>query len=116
MERDMLDLDRIDELREEIGPDAFSEVVELFLDEVENALLRLGTAETLADDLHFLKGCALNLGFSTFAATVSEAERLARTGEGKRVNPAAIRAVFAESKQVFVDALCPQSAKNAAAG
>lgn len=80
----MLDLERIAELREEVGADAFGEVVEMFVEEVEEVLHRLDPsaefAET-ADKLHFLRGCALNLGFRRFADECYTREKILRTGQ-----------------------------------
>ncbi len=63
----MIDWSRIHELRDEIGADDFQEVVDLFMSEVEDSLTDLGAASTdssrLQEQLHFLKGSALNLGF-----------------------------------------------------
>ncbi|MFM2354600.1 MAG: hypothetical protein RLZZ528_336 [Pseudomonadota bacterium] len=101
----MLDWDRITELRDEIGTDAFGEVVELFLDEVESALLRLGAEGPVEEGLHFLKGCALNLGFRRFATVTSEGEMLARAGRGGEVDLAQVREVYAQSKRQFVAGL-----------
>ena len=41
----MIDWTRVEELRNEIGPEDFAEVAELFLMEVEDTLSRLGTAK-----------------------------------------------------------------------
>ncbi|MBM7067063.1 Hpt domain-containing protein [Actibacterium sp. 188UL27-1] len=66
----MIDWDRVNELRNEVGNDGFAEIVELFLDEADAAIrdLKNGVSENdLEQALHFLKGCALNLGFSELA-------------------------------------------------
>ena len=67
----MIDWARIEELRFEIGEDGVGEVVEIFLEEVEETLTDLGSAQTDEDRaarLHFLKGSALNLGLNALAA------------------------------------------------
>lgn len=67
----MIDWARFEELRLEIGEDGIGEVVEIFLEEVEETLEVLGTPQTdeaRAARLHFLKGSALNLGFTELAA------------------------------------------------
>lgn len=61
---------RVHELREEIGDDSFDEVVTLFLDESDSVIARGGAGFT-PDDLHFLRGAALNLGFAELAAACS---------------------------------------------
>lgn len=57
---------RVHELRAEIGDDGFSEVVAMFLDESDTVIAR-ADAGLSPDDLHFLKGAALNLGFADLA-------------------------------------------------
>lgn len=99
----MIDWDRVAQLREEVGPEAFGEVVELFLDEVDEVTGRLQRAadpDRLRDDLHFLKGSALNLGFRDLGAMCHEAERLAVAGGLPAVAP--VLACFAASRAAFV--------------
>ena len=66
----MIDWSRVQELRREIGEEGFAEVVELFLDEVETVIGRLaaGSGNISAEDMHFLKGSALNLGLQNLAS------------------------------------------------
>lgn len=104
----MIDWDRVAQLRDEVGPESFLEVVELFLEEVDEAIARLGAsadAADLAGELHFLKGSALNLGFERFGQVCQEAERLAARGEGAAVAVPPILACYADSRQVFLDSL-----------
>lgn len=73
----MIDWDRVAALREEVGPDDFEEVVDIFLDEVDEEIATLTAyrnSTQLAEKLHFLKGSALNLGFTDFST-------LCQTGE-----------------------------------
>ncbi len=70
----MIDWTRVSELRDEIGAEDFGEIVEIFLEEVEEEIsaLRDGVEnEALEAKLHFLKGSALNLGFADFATILS---------------------------------------------
>ena len=63
-------------LRDEVGAEDFDEVLELFLEEVEETLGHLGDAgRSIEHDLHFLKGSALNLGFTETARLCIEGER-----------------------------------------
>jgi HPt (histidine-containing phosphotransfer) domain-containing protein len=82
----VMDWTRLDELRAEVGDDALGEVLALFLEETDDMALRLaggGDPATLADDLHFMKGAALNLGFSALADACRRAEAaLAADGSG----------------------------------
>lgn len=101
----MLDWSRIDELRDEIGAEDFGDVVELFLEEVEEVISRLRTnpdREQLEQDLHFLKGSALNLGFSSFSILCQEGERLSCAGQPDLVDIAAIVEEYERSRDRFL--------------
>lgn len=99
----MIDWERVAELRDEIGEDGFSEVLELFLDEVETVVMRLGARpEKLEDDLHFLKGSAWNLGFTSFGAACQSGERRAAAGCGAEVDISAVIATYNASKKAFM--------------
>lgn len=79
----MIDWARIHELRDEIGAEDFGEVVELFLSEVEERLETLNADKPLGEleeDMHFLKGSALNLGFDQMASLCHDSEKCARSG------------------------------------
>lgn len=104
----MIDWDRVDELREEIGSEDFGEVVDLFLDEVEEVIDRLRDGPKMDDleaDLHFLKGGALNLGFRAFSQLCQAGEAAAAAGKADTVDVDAILDAFAESKDVFAQKL-----------
>lgn len=73
----MIDWDRVDELRDEIGADDLAEVLQMFLDEVDEKfaeLLASQSPQPLAEDMHFLKSSALNIGFAKLAELCSAAE------------------------------------------
>lgn len=73
----MIDWARVAELREEIGEDGFTEVAELFMQEIAQVVERLPDqidANALKSDLHFVKGSALNLGFSDLATLCAAGE------------------------------------------
>ena len=73
----MIDWERVEELRGEFGFDEFCEVVQLFLDEVEESLERLRQPQSearRAEEFHFLKGSALNLGFAELGRLCAEGE------------------------------------------
>lgn len=95
----MIDWDRVQSLREEVGADDFAEVVDLFLEEVDEALGRLSatlTPAALSAEMHFLKGSALNLGFAEFARLCQEGERTPANAD-----LAAIQATYTVSKAAF---------------
>ena len=100
----MIDWQRVADLREEIGPEDFDEVVPLFLEEVASvtADLRSGPDLTrLEEDLHFLKGSALNLGFEAFSELCHAGEKAAAAGHAATVNVPEILDCFDASKSVF---------------
>lgn len=104
----MIDWDRVTELRDEIGPDDFGEVVELFLDEVETEIetLRVDHDQArLEARLHFLKGSALNLGFEEFSRKCQQGETAAAQGEADGVDIPTILSCYAASKSEFLGAL-----------
>lgn len=103
----MIDWSRVSELREEIGAADFDEVVEIFLEEVEGVLtkLRAGDRTQLEQDLHFLKGSALNLGFRQFSNQCQQGERASAQGASDSVNLTDIIALYDNSKTVFLNEL-----------
>ena len=95
----MIDWARVNELREEIGAEDFIEVVDLFLEEADEVVGRFGD---LRDDevgaaMHFLKGMALNLGFSAFAQLCQRGE----AGGAGSVARSDLVASYLASKQAF---------------
>ncbi len=71
----MIDWSRVDELRDEIGAEDFTEVVTLFLEETDEAIAALPGGTRLPEALHFLKGSATTLGFRRFAGLCQAGER-----------------------------------------
>lgn len=101
----MIDWDRVEELRDEVGADDLRDVVELFLDEVEAELSALPSstdAPALERRLHFLKGSALNLGFSDFSNLCRAGEAIARDGNAGSIDAKAIAACYDASKSQFL--------------
>jgi HPt (histidine-containing phosphotransfer) domain-containing protein len=97
--------DRLRELRDEVGEDAFAEVVEMFLSETDEKVAELharASPETLAEDMHFLKGAALNLGLDPLAAACQTAETQAQGGAADAVDVPAILAIYAENRSALV--------------
>ncbi|MFX0545485.1 Hpt domain-containing protein [Roseovarius sp. S1116L3] len=104
----MIDWARIAELRSEIGADDFAEVVELFLEEVEGEITQLlpgADAQTLESRLHFLKGSALNLGFTTFSSLCQHGESAAADGRTDAVDLPATIASYHAAKAEFLSGL-----------
>ena len=104
----MIDWDRVNELRDEIGAEDFAEVVEIFLEEVEEEITKLRSVtdkSTLESPLHFLKGSALNLGFEAFSQLCQAGETAAATGAGDTVDIAQVLKCYDASKANFLSAL-----------
>ena len=96
---------RVIELREEVGAEDFDEVVELFLEEVEEVIDRLRQdvdISQLEQDLHFLKGSALSLGFAKFSDLCHDGEKQSAYGHADTVDLSAIITGFSKSKIQFV--------------
>ena len=100
----MIDWVRVAELREEIGVEDFEEVTELFLLEVEDTLRKLrrtfGDVSHTKELLHFLKGSALNLGFSELSELCSKGE-VDVDGGCLSVDHEQIKAVYVQSRAFF---------------
>ncbi|WP_323781554.1 Hpt domain-containing protein [Thalassovita sp.] len=104
----MIDWKRVAELRDEIGTDDFDDVVELFLDEVHGVIEKLRhnpNPDDLESDLHFLKGSALNLGFSDFSEKCHSAERHVANDQSDQVDLTTILTCFDQSLKEFMDEL-----------
>lgn len=100
----MIDWVRVQDLRAEIGPDDFDDVVTLFLDEADEVVGRLTgltDAHAIESELHFLKGSALNLGFSELAMICQTGERRAAQGDAD-VAMEAVVAVYLQSREAFL--------------
>lgn len=104
----MISVDRIEELRSEIGTDDFAEIVDLFLSESEEMLAALRAAADPAEAealLHALKGSALNLGFVDLAHLCREGQGTAASSAQWEERLARIAEVYAASKERLA-ALC----------
>lgn len=100
----VIDWKRVEDLRLEIGPDDFDEIVCMFLDEADEVVCRLGDlpdAASLERDLHFLKGSALNLGFTALAQICQSGEREAAAGRTD-IPTDAVAGIYAESCLAFL--------------
>lgn len=101
----MIDWNRAAELREEVGAEDFAEVIELFLDEFNEAIQHLAEATSAQDiegQLHFLKGSALNIGFCAFAALCQTCEASAALGQIETIDLAEITRAYWEARQAFL--------------
>lgn len=101
----MIDWDRVIELRDEVGSEDFDEVADLFLEEVDEVINRLrdGTSsQSIEDDLHFLKGSALNLGFRSMAILCQQGEKAASSGQGDSFALQALLTTYDTSREEFL--------------
>ena len=101
----MIDWGRVNQLRDEIGAEDFREVVDMFLEEVDEIVERLCTSpdpSRYEEDLHFLKGSALNLGFRQFSALCAEGEQKSAAGEADTVGLGPVIACYQDSKALFL--------------
>ncbi|SPF79351.1 histidine kinase [Pseudoprimorskyibacter insulae] len=89
-----IDWMRVRELYEEIGPNDFDEVVDLFLVETSQLLAdyRSASVAEIPAALHALRGSAMNLGFRDFVALCAE---------GSAPEEAELQDCFETSCQVF---------------
>lgn len=106
----MIEWSRVEELRDEIGAEDFEEVVSLFLCEVEERLQILAPDKPVdqsEEDLHFLKGSALNLGFSSLAAICQKGESTASQGQPPTKSELlAVQNCYLESRTEFMRGKC----------
>lgn len=79
----MIDWDRVADLRGEVGAEDFGMIVDIFADEVGEAIAGLRSDPDPASYeqvLHFLKGSALNIGFAALGRICQQGELLAAEG------------------------------------
>lgn len=102
----LIDWHRVAELRNEIGAEHFDEVVALFLTEVQATLDRLpappASLQELSEQLHFLKGSTLNLGFERLSALCEAGELAITAGLGAPLDPELLRRCYARSREEFL--------------
>ncbi len=104
----MIDWNRVDALRNEVGKEDFEEVVDLFLEEVDETIQKLtqaGNVKQLEAYLHFLKGSSLNLGFANFSTLCRDAEVLVKQDAGAHIDLAAIVDSYTQSRVTFLERL-----------
>ncbi|WP_225027914.1 Hpt domain-containing protein [Xinfangfangia pollutisoli] len=108
----MIDWDRLNELRAEIGDEDLADVVGVFLDETDEVMarIRLVPACEMEGRLHFLKGSALNLGLRDFADLCQDGEKRAAAGQAAPVDLDQLAAVYQASKTAFLGALAQGTA------
>jgi HPt (histidine-containing phosphotransfer) domain-containing protein len=101
----MIDWGQVKSLQNDVGHDEFDEIVELFLEEVESIVEKLRKSPNISElenDMHSLKGSALNLGFKAFSQMCLSGEKMAAAGKADLVDLTAIVACFDLSKAKFM--------------
>jgi HPt (histidine-containing phosphotransfer) domain-containing protein len=103
----MIDWNQVKQLEEDIGAEDFSDIVEVFIEEVDEAVNALRDVSAISDSdlasaLHFLKGSASNLGYQDFAECCGNGEKLAETGCGADVDIQKIISLYDQSKLAFL--------------
>lgn len=106
----MIDPDRIHELIEELGSEDFGEIVEVFLEELDDAIAGFdGMAaepdEAISRAAHFITGSAANLGLSSVAALCSALEGDIRAGQSVdgAARLSAIKDQYFEDRAAFLE-------------
>lgn len=104
----MIEWDRIRILQKEVGPDDLTEVIDLFFEEIEEAIADLPNVkepQSLAEALHFLKNGALNMGFRHLSELCQAGEKSAAQGRADWVDIAEVLEIYATSKKQFLSEL-----------
>lgn len=104
----MISWARVEQLREEMGGDGFDELVTLFLEEadkVTDSLKEDSESMALMDDLHFLKGCAANIGFEHVQELCTRAELAAKEGNFAAIDLPEILECYSASRTTFLHEL-----------
>lgn len=80
----MIDWARLRELEDSLGAEGLAELVDVFMDEIEEGARRVGSSESARSSeeaFHFLRGSALNLGLAGIAELCQQGERIAGSGD-----------------------------------
>lgn len=104
----MIHWPRVKQLRDEVGADEFPEVVQIFMEEVQEMLDRIradADRSELERNLHFLKGSALSLGFQAFSKLCQDGERQSAAGDAELVDLEEITRTFTVSHSAFLTGL-----------
>lgn len=104
----MISWERVDELREEIGPEDFDEVIEIFLEEVDAAVEKLqasGGTTDLEGTMHFLKGSALNIGFDEMSRLCQAGETAASRGQNDSIDVRDVIQSYDRAKAALLEQL-----------
>lgn len=104
----MIHWSRVRQLRDEVGAEEFAEVVQIFFDEVDEIITRMradADRSEIEQNLHFLKGSALSLGFESFSKLCQNGERQASAGHRANVDLDEVVSAFDKSRAEFLAGL-----------
>lgn len=103
----MIDWARLASLREEIGPEEFAAVVEVFLADTDALVEALPDTplDGLEGALHAIKGSALNLGLARLSAICAEGEARAAEGRPGEVALTPILLAYADARRALLRGL-----------
>ncbi len=100
----MIDWKRLCEMHRELGDPDFRAILDLFLDEIEDAVMRLDTVppDGLGTRLHVIKGSAWTIGLAEFGRLCQSCETQVMRGRADQVRTAALTDSYAMSRQILM--------------
>lgn len=100
---ELIDWDRVMELKDEVGDDAFAEILEMSVEELEETFARIASSpQVTAADMHFLKGASLNLGLAQLAEVCKSGEMALRDDSTASIDLSAIRRLYDDSRREVI--------------
>ena len=94
----MIDWQRVAVLRRDLSPQTLDILIGVFRAEVEETLAAMTEKNAGTEACHFLRGSALNMGFSAFARLCAEGE-----AEPGRLPAETLRSLWQASLTAFLD-------------
>lgn len=108
----MVDWNRVESLRDEIGEEDFLAILSVFLEKTDSVMATINTkmpAAEMVRTLHFLKGSAVNIGLASFAKACQQAEReVVRSGAASSLE--ALRKIYYDTRAELLRDLVPSAA------
>lgn len=103
----MIDWQQVNALCRDIGAVEFTEVVDLFLVELDRSVEHLNDRRSAVteDKFHALKGTAQNLGFREFVRLCRTSETLCTRGRPELVDPGRIVRSYYSERREFLTGL-----------
>tara|TARA_R110000796_G_scaffold27713_2_gene76267 strand:+ start:4747 stop:5079 length:333 start_codon:yes stop_codon:yes gene_type:complete len=104
----VIDWAYVNGLCNDIGRDSFDEIIQVFFEEVEDTLKHLENLPNqidITEELHFLQGSALNLGFVGFSAECRKRHEILPDNLDELRHTANLLATYKASKIKFLSAI-----------